>query len=463
MRRATVQDAQESLLGFRIGDESFGIAASLVREVGRMPRTTCVPHAPKSMIGLGNFRGTVLPILSFAQLTDRTAGNERRVILLDTASPMALAVDDITTLTSDPGLRRIDVEALATADFSGTARPAARVAAIRADQARTSEAIVPLVAFLVADQEFALPIGAVQEVLPLPGHIAMLPHGDDAAIGSIAVRDVLLPLLSLHALLGLPGGIADARRRIVVVRIGAHRVGLVVDAMRGVVRIAESQIDPVPAVLARGASEARIQAICRLDDGRRLISVLAPEHLVREDLTARLLESGTTEEDMERSTTGDAQEQFLIFRIGDTEFGLPIGAVIEVAALPPKLGRLPRAPAFVQGIMTLRGTAIPVIDQSLRFLGTPAEGARRRVVVVRLGDLSAGFVVDAVAEVRSIAAAALSPAPELGGGDTRVFDRVATLDGDARMILIVSPQELLDRAERDLLGVISGKTPARTS
>jgi purine-binding chemotaxis protein CheW len=83
--------------------------------------------------------------------------------------------------------------------------------------------------------------------------------------------------------------------------------------------------------------------------------------------------------------------------------------------------------------------------------------------VVRLGDLSAGFVVDAVAEVRSIAAAALSPAPELGGGDTRVFDRVAALDGDARMILIVSPQELLDRAERDLLSAISGKTPARAS
>jgi len=84
----------------------------------------------------------------------------------------------------------------------------------------------------------------------------------------------------------------------------------------------------------------------------------------------------------------------------------------------------------------------------------------RRIVVVRLGEIAAGFVVDAVAEVLSIAVSALSPAPDLGGGDTRVFDRVATLDDDARMILIVSPQELLDRAERDLLVAIGGTASA---
>ena len=447
-------EKDETLLGFRIGEERFGVAASLVREVGRMPRITRVPQAPESLIGLGNFRGTVLPVLSFAQLTDRPASNERRVILLDTAHPIALAVDEVSTLTSDAALHRIDAEALATSGFAATARPRTRVAAVQADPMRAAEAGVPLLAFMVGGQEFALPIGAVQEILPLPEEIALLPHGDAVTLGSIAVRDTLLPLLSLHALLALPGAVRTDRARIVVVRIGTHRVGLMIEAMRGVIRVAESQIDPVPPVLARGGAETRIQAICRLDAGRRLVSVLAPEHLVREDLSARLLETGATEDSMVTSTTGDAQEQFLIVRIGDTEFGLPIGAVIEVAALPSKLGRLPKAPAFVQGLITLRGMVVPVIDQSQRFLGTPAQGVRRRIVVVRLGEIAAGLVVDAVAEVRSIAVSALSPAPDLGGGDTRVFDRVAALDDDARMILIVSPQELLGGAERDLLAAI---------
>lgn len=462
MARAA-RPAGDRLLAFRVGGDRFAVAASLVREVGRVPRLTHVPHAPPGLLGLGNFRGTVLPVLSFARLHDRPQGDERRVILLDTASPIALAVDGVDALSDDAGLRAIDAEALARGGSAGDRRGSGRVAAIARTVAAVREAEVPLVAFQVADQEFALPIGAVEEVLALPDRIAILPQSDAVVVGSITLRDVLLPLLSLQALLALEGTAAGARRRVVVVRIGTHRVGLVVDALRGVLRVAESRIDAVPPVLARGSAEARIQAVCRLDDGRRLVSVLAVEHLIREDLTARLLETGGSMDMTAADTAQEASEQFLIFRIGDTEFGLPIGAVIEVAALPPKLGRLPKAPPFVQGLMTLRGLAVPVIDQSLRFVGTPATGARRRVVVVRVGMLTAGFVVDAVAEVRRFATTALRPAPEMGGEETRVFDRVAAGGEDAPLVLIVSPQELLDRAERDLLAAIGGKAPVGRS
>lgn len=454
MASAITNIDEERLLGFRCGEDHFGVAASLVREVGRVPRLTRVPHAPASLMGLGNFRGTVLPVLSFARLSGRSADDEQRVILLDTPNPMALAVDAISALTSDWHVRRVDVEELANNDFSSTAKPRARIIAVESETAILAESAVLLVSFLVGGQEFALPIGAVQEIVPLPDSIATLPHADSVVLGSIAVRDVLLPLLSLRALLALPQKEQGACARIVVVRIGAHRVGLAVDAMRGVIRVAESQIDAVPPVLARGGAEARIQAICRLERGDRLVSVLAPEHLIRDDITARLLETASTEDGMTKSMSGDAQEQFLIFRIGQSAFGLPIGTVIEVAALPPKLTRLPKAPAFVQGVMTLRNLAIPVIDQTMRFDGTPAQGARRRVIVVRIGEMAAGFVVDAVSEVRSISVAALGPAPNMGSEHTQVFDRVATLE-DERIVLIVSPQELLDRTERELLANIT--------
>jgi purine-binding chemotaxis protein CheW len=447
------------LLAFRVGDERFGVPAAIVGEVARLPRVTRVPHAPASLIGLGNFRGTVLPIVSFAGLTDRVAGSERRVILLDTANPIALAVDEVTALGDETGLHRIDVEALTARDFAGDGRRKARAVG-RAEEAGAEAASthVPLVAFAVAGQEYALPIGAVEEVLPLPGDVALMPHADDVVIGSIAVRDALLPLLSLQALLALPGAAAVARPRVVVVRIGAHRVGLVVDAMRAILRVAESDIDQVPAVLARGNAEARIQAICRLDEGRRLVSVLAVEHLVREDLTARLLQGAETKM-AEREET-EASEQFLLFRIGEEEFGLPVASVIEVAMLPPRLTRLPNAPDFVQGVMNLRGQVVPVIDQARRFGGVAAAGVRRRVIVVRLGELQAGFVVEAVSEVMRVPAGALRPAPELGGEETRVFDRVANLAEAGRMVLIVSPQELLDRAERELLATLDGKMSA---
>lgn len=454
--------AGERLLTFRVGEERFGVAASLVREVSRIPRVTRVPHAPEGLIGLGNFRGAVLPLVSFAALTDRPTGGERRAILLDTAHPVALVVEDVTGLRDDGDVPAIDVDALAAARFAGTVAARARTTSIaeRATQ-EAAEAEVPLVVFMVAGQEFALPIGAVDEIVRLPDAVAVLPKSDDAVAGSIAVRDKLLPLLSLAVLLGLPVSARSRQARVVVVRIGSHRVGLVVDAMRAVLRVPETRIDPVPAVLARRAAEARIQAICRLDEGRRLVSVLAAEHLVREDLTARPLETGGAEKSMAEGAKIEASAQFLIFRIGGSDFALPIEAVIEVTALPPRLRRLPKAPAFVQGVMPLRGTVVPVIDQTLRFTGAAAEGARRRVIVVRIGELVAGFVVDAVAQVRRIALDDIRPAPALGDEATSLIEQVV-VDGADGIVLVVSPQELLDRAEREMLDGVNGKA-ARTS
>jgi purine-binding chemotaxis protein CheW len=231
--------------------------------------------------------------------------------------------------------------------------------------------------------------------------------------------------------------------------------------MRAILRVPETDIDAVPAVIARGSAEARIQAICRLDGGRRLVSVLAVDHLVREDLTARLLQGA--EETMAEHEAAEATEQFLLFRIGAEEFGLPISAVIEVARPPAKYTRLPKAPAFVQGVMNLRGQVVPVIDQAQRFGGAPITSTRRRVIVVQLGELRAGFVVDSVSDVARIPVGALAAAPDLGGEETRIFDRIANLEDVGRMLLIVSPQDLLDRAERAMLEGLTGKMPARAA
>jgi purine-binding chemotaxis protein CheW len=454
----------EQLLTFRLGGQRYGLPAGRVREVARMPRLARVPHAPPSLLGLANFRGSVLPVLSFAALTGQPGGREARVILLDGAEPVGIAVDEVNALISGSGpetdaVRQVEIDALVAASLGGQATRRSQgmgSAAVTAVTAVSRADEVPLVVFALGRQEFALPLGAVEEIVRLPEDVTLMPHGDAVVVGSTTVRGALLPLLSLEALLALPAAADRSRARVVVIRIGAHRVGLVVDAMHAILRVAESQIDPVPTVLSRGSAETRIQAICRLDEGRRLVSVLAVEQLLREDITARLLQSGK-EEAMAEDQIQAISEQFLLFRIGDEEFGLPIAAVEEVASLPPKLTRLPKAPAFVQGVMNLRGNVIPVIDQVQRFGGTAATGRKRRVVIVRIDALQAGFIVDAVSEVLRIPVDALRDVPELGAEGTRVFERVANLEDEQRIVLIVSPRELLDRAERDLLAALGKK------
>ncbi|MDO7841793.1 chemotaxis protein CheW [Sphingomonas immobilis] len=458
----------ERLLALAIDGQHFGVPSTIVREVARMPRLARVPHAPPALMGLANVRGAVVPVLSLATLLDRAGGDERRIVIVDDGETLGLAVDGVSQLGAadaedGQALQRLDVSALVARSRPSAVARRSHDAAIAADGETVLQIeTVPLVVCAIGGQEFAFPLGMVEEVLRVPAEITRMPLADPAVVGSMAVHGRILPLLSLRVLLGLPEGTDETRGRILLVRVGGHRVGLVVDAMRAILSVSEDDIDSVPQVLARGGAEARIQAICRLDSGTRLVSILAAEHLLRDDITARLFE-GSEEQTMSDTAIADTFEQFLVFRIGAEDFGLPIGAVEEVASLPEKLTRLPKAPAFVKGVMNLRGQVIPVIDQAQRFGSDSVSGGKRRVMVVRIGDLVAGFVVDAVSDVLRVAQSALRPAPDLGNDQTRVFDRVANLERDERIVLIVSPRELLDRAEQDLLRAIAGKGAASAS
>jgi len=456
--------ATGQLVTFSVAGDRYAIEATLVREVIRPPRLTRVPHAPAGLLGLGNLRGAVLPVVSLGALLGKSGTGTGRVIVLEQADPVGVMVDEVSAVMQGQeaaigarGAHAIDLAGMVAASFgaAGTIPKRVHLGAVSA-AARASVAVdeVGLLAFAVGGQEFALPLAQIEEVIALPDDITIIPEADQLVVGTISRRERLLPLLSLRHLLGMAATGQQERSRVVVARIGRGRVGFVVDSIRSLLRVPESDIDAVPAILTRGAGEAKIQAIARLEGGSRLVSVLAAEHLLRGDLTRHLQAAAGQEDDMTATIDG-AIEQFLVFRIGEQDFGLPIGVVDEVTLYPDKLARLPRAPKFVQGVMNLRGAVIPVIDQGLRFQGSATAGKRRRVIVVSLGDIKAGFAVDAVAEVLSVPAASLRAAPELGTEGTRIFDRVANLAADGRMILIVEPQELLDRAERDMLGAMA--------
>lgn len=457
----------EKLLTVRLDGRDFGVPAGMVSEVMRLPRVSRVPHAPASLLGLANVRGAVVPVLSLGRLLlDREIDRSARLVVVNAGEPIGLAVDEVSQVRdvgADEGVRRIDVADLVARHIPSQGRRPARRGTVVAQEAETVENIA-LVSFAIGGQDFALPLGSVDEVLRLPADIAILPDADHVVVGSAAIRNATLPLLSASALLALPTRGTTNRSRVLVVRIGTHRVGLIVDEMRAILRVDPADVDPVPHALSRGNAEAKIQAICRLDRGTRLVSVLATDHLLRDDITQRLLHGGPGEQDqMDEQEAGQASAQFLLFRIGEEEFGLPIEAVEEVAPLPSRLTPLPKAPAFVQGVMNLRGDVIPVIDQSHRFSGVAATGTKKRVLVVRVGALRAGFIVDAVSEVLRVQESALRPAPDLGTEGTRVFERVANLEQDGRIILIVSPKELLDRAEQDLLRELGRKGTSAAS
>jgi purine-binding chemotaxis protein CheW len=290
--------------------------------------------------------------------------------------------------------------------------------------------------------------------------MAVIAQSDEAALGVVNLRGQLLPVVSARRLLGLPAE-HSAGDRVIVTRIGEVSVGLAVDRLHMILRAPESAIDPAPAVLNRGEGQAQVETICRTASG--LVAVLSPERLFRDEKVAQILADGRKEGASMGAQTSDSEtvQRFLVFRIGPEEYGLPLDVVEEVASLPKRLTRVPKAPAFVEGVMNLRGKVTPIIDQRVRFASDAAGGAARpRVVVTIVDGRQAGFIVDAVSEILPLAESQIEVTPELTADAGRLFSRIATLDDGARLILLIEPKELLDRAERDLLAALEATAAA---
>jgi purine-binding chemotaxis protein CheW len=482
---------ERQILTFRVGATDFAVSAAEVAEVMRPPKLTRVPLAPAGLLGVTSLRGAVVPVVSLAKLLGEEAAPSTasaRVLLLQLGTPIGVAVDAVGALTkmrstpdaqgeSAPAagrllvqggetVRSIALSELVQREFAGLMRSGGRAEAPSAvvGTARRAEAERVFLTFDLGGQSYGLPLDEVAEVLTAPPEIATLPRTDQAMLGVVTLRDALLPIASLGALLGLPPGPDDSRSvRVVVARIGSTRIGLLVDRLQTILRTAPEMVDAVPSVLNRGLGEAQITSICRLPTGRGLVSILSAERLFRDEAVARILaEAGQERSTMNEPRQPGAVEQVLVFQLGAEEYALPISAAGEVMRLPDRLTRVPRAPSFVEGVMNHRGKVLPVIDQRRRFdIHGDGVPERRRVIVTSVHGLEVGFVVDGVSQILGLTPDQLRRTPEMTADGASLFSRIADL-GDGRLVLLIEPRELLDRAERDLLAALDTADAAAT-
>jgi len=462
-------------LTVRAGITRVAVAAEEVAEVIRMPRITRVPHAPPCLLGVAHSRGIVLPVISLgALLGNAQGGDATRVVVLRRAPAIGLAVDAVETLqplSAQQGrpergrlmlgegddARAFDLDAALRERFSDYRR-----AQRSHDGATTGPPIAAaretkaFLAFSLADQAYALPLDGIAEVMDAPSALLALPHTDAVLSGVLDWRGQCVPAVSLRALLGLPEQPLAPSDRTIVVRIGAHHVALLVDHVSAILRVPAEAIGPAPSIFNSGTGEARIDALIRLPDGRGLVSILTPERILADARVGALLAAPSHRADLPMASpapTAAARQRFLMMRLGDETYGIPIACVEEVVRFPDALTRLPRAPDYVHGVMNLRGKVIPVIDQRRRFALDGDEGqATRRIVIVTVSEVRAGFAVDAVSSILDVADADLMPSPELSGADDRLFDRAVPPGGahEGDIILIIDPKVLLARAAADI-------------
>jgi len=145
-------------------------------------------------------------------------------------------------------------------------------------------------------------------------------------------------------------------------------------------------------------------------------------------------------------STGD-DIQVVVFRVGGQEFAFNVFHVQRILRFETP-SPLPKAPAFLEGVITVQGSVVPVIDLRKRFeLKQAPQREETRTMVLESEGLVVGVVVDAVLEVLRVAAAAVSPPPPVVRGLAADYIQGIITTG-TRTVILLQTSRLLTSSER---------------
>jgi purine-binding chemotaxis protein CheW len=154
-----------------------------------------------------------------------------------------------------------------------------------------------------------------------------------------------------------------------------------------------------------------------------------------------------------------ARRRLLVLRLADREYGLDAGAVVQVLRMVA-IRPVPEAPAWIAGVVNLRGRTTPMMDLRTRLgLPTRPPGLSDHIVIVQAGEAALGLMVDAALEVLEVDEDAIE-APGEAAGRSGVIAAVAR--SGERLLLVLDVERLsVDAVQVPAGPVGAGEGPPR--
>ena len=150
--------------------------------------------------------------------------------------------------------------------------------------------------------------------------------------------------------------------------------------------------------------------------------------------------------------------EFLTFRLGEEEYGIDILRVQEIRSYEQPT-RIANAPAFIKGVVNLRGVIVPIVDLRMK-LGCPSAeyNSFTVVIVLNVKGRVVGAVVDSVSDVLELGAASIKPAPEMSSAiDASYITGIGAIksgsgdDTHERMLILMDIEALMASSDMGLI------------
>jgi len=147
--------------------------------------------------------------------------------------------------------------------------------------------------------------------------------------------------------------------------------------------------------------------------------------------------------------------EFLTFRLGAEEYGIDILKVQEIRSYEQPT-RIANAPAFIKGVVNLRGVIVPIVDLRVKLACETVEyNGFTVVIVLNVKGRVVGAVVDSVSDVLELGAGTIKPAPELHTAvDTSFITGIGSVND--RMLILMDIEALMSSSEMGLINTAAG-------
>ena len=157
--------------------------------------------------------------------------------------------------------------------------------------------------------------------------------------------------------------------------------------------------------------------------------------------------------------SGDGSHQYLTFMLAGEEYGVDILRVQEIKGWDT-VTQIPNTPAYIRGVINLRGTIVPIIDMRTRFqLENLEYGPTTVVIVLRVNNedksRTMGVVVDGVSDVYNMPKEDIKPSPDFGTAvDTAFVKGLATVNN--KMVIVLDIDNMLNSRELSVVDSAAG-------
>lgn len=163
-----------------------------------------------------------------------------------------------------------------------------------------------------------------------------------------------------------------------------------------------------------------------------------------------MVNAGTTAATPSAGMASNTTNEFLTFTLGKEEYGMDILKVQEIRGYDA-VTTIARAPAFIKGVINLRGAIVPIIDMRIKFdLGKADYDQFTVVIIINVSKRVIGIVVDSVSDVITLAADQVKPAPDFAAHlDTGYITGLGTVG--ERMLILMDIEKLMSGNDMGLI------------